>query len=152
MVLKQTLEDDARRALKQGEQLMLDTLRMALASIRNREIEKRGKGGDGVLIEDEIIAVLKSEAKKRRDASQEYRKAGREELAAKEDKEFAIIEKYLPKEISDEEIEKLLRPLAAGATMKDFGRVMGLAMKAIAGRASGDRVSAIAKRLLVGGN
>lgn len=152
MVLKQTLEDDARSALKRGERLMLDTLRMALASLRNREIEKRGKGGDGMLTEDEVMAVLRSEAKKRRDAAEEYRKAGREELAAKENTERAIIEKYLPKEISDEEIEKLLQPLAVGVEIKDFGRAMGLAMKAIAGRASGDRASAIAKRLLTGGN
>lgn len=152
MGLKQTLEDNARSALKQGEHLTLDTLRMALASLRNREIEKRGKGGDSMLSEDEVMAVLRSEAKKRRDAAEEYHKAGREELAAKENTEFAIIEKYLPQELSDEEIEKLLQPMAAGAAMKDFGRVMGLAMKAIAGRASGDRVSVIAKRLLTGGN
>lgn len=152
MVLKQTLEDDARSALKRGERLMLDTLRMALASLRNREIEKRGKGGDGMLTEDEVMAVLRSEAKKRRDAAEEYRKAGREELAAKENTERAIIEKYLPKEISDEEIEKLLQPLVAGAEMKDFGRVMGMAMKVIAGRASGDRVNAVLKRVLAGGD
>ncbi len=149
MALKQTLEDEMRRALKQGEQLMLDTLRMALASILNREIEKRGKGVDGVLTEEEVIAVLRSEAKKRRDATEAFRNAGREELAAKEDTERLIIEKYLPQEISDEEIEKLLQPLVAGASMKDFGRVMGAAMKEIAGRASGDRVSGIVKRLLV---
>ena len=148
MNLKQTLEDDARHALKQGEQLVLDTLRMALASIRNREIEKRGKGGDGVLTEEEVIAALRSEAKKRSDAAEAFRGAGREELATKEDTERLIIERYLPQELSDEEIEKILQPLVAESSMKDFGRVMGAAMKEIAGRASGDRVSAMAKRLL----
>jgi uncharacterized protein YqeY len=148
MGLKQTLEDDARRALKQSEQLTLDTLRMALSSIKNREIEKRGKGGDETLTEDEVMAVLRNEAKKRRDAAEAYRKAGREELAIKEDTERGIIERYLPKEISDEEIEKLLQPLVAGASMKDFGRVMGSAMRAVENHASGDRVSAILKQLL----
>lgn len=152
MDLKKTLEDDARRALKQGEQLMLDTLRMALASMRNREIEKRGKGGDETLTEDEVMVVLRSEAKKRRDAAEAFRNAGREELAIKEDTERAILEKYLPQEMSDEEIKKILQPLVAGASMKDFGRVMGSAMKAVAGRASGDRVSAILKQLLAEGN
>lgn len=147
MALKQTLEDDARRALKQSEQLLLDTLRMTLASIRNQEIKKRGKGGDGILTEEEITAILRSEAKKRRDAAEAFRGAGREELAAKEDTERLIIERYLPQEMSDEEIEKLLQPMVAGATMKDFGRVMGTAMKAAAGRASGDRVSAMVKRM-----
>lgn len=131
---------------------MLDTLRMALASIRNREIEKRGKGDDSVLTEDEVMAVLRSEVKKRRDAAEEYRKAGREELAAKEETERMIIEKYLPQELPDEEIEKLLRPLAEGAETKDFGRVMGAAMKAVANRASGDRVSAVLRQLLETGN
>jgi len=152
MGLKKTLEDDARSALKRSEQLVLDTLRMALASMRNREIEKRGKGGDEVLTEDEATAVLRSEAKKRRDAAEAFRNAGREDLAVKEDAELAIIERYLPKEIPDDEIKKILQPLVAGASMKDFGRVMGAAMKAIAGRASGDRVSAILKRLLAEGN
>ncbi|MEK7074327.1 MAG: GatB/YqeY domain-containing protein, partial [Patescibacteria group bacterium] len=69
MGLKQTLEDEARSALKQGEQLKLDTLRMALASMRNREIEKRGKGEDEMLTQDEVMGVLRSEAKKRRDAA-----------------------------------------------------------------------------------
>ena len=148
MSLKQTLKDDARHALKQGEQLMLDTLRMALASLRNREIEKRGKGSEETLTEDEVMAVLRSEAKKRRDAAEAYRKAKREELAAKEDTELAILERYLPQELSDEEIEKLLQPLVAGASIKDFGRVMGTAMKATGGRALGDRVSAAVKRML----
>lgn len=152
MGLKQTLEDEARSALKQGEQLKLDTLRMALASMRNREIEKRGKGEDEMLTQDEVMGVLRSEAKKRRDAADEYRKAGREELAAKENMERAIIERYLPKEMSNEEIEKILQPLVAGSSMKDFGRVMGAGMKEIAGRASGDRVSGIVKRLLVKGD
>lgn len=152
MGLKKTLEDDMRHALKQGEQLTLDTLRMALASMRNREIEKRGKGGDEVLTEEEVIAVLRSEAKKRRDAAEAFHNAGREELAVKEDAERVIIERYLPKEISDEDIKKILQPLVAGSSMKDFGRVMGAAMKAVAGRASGDRVSTMVKRLLAEGD
>lgn len=149
-MLKQTLEDDARNALKQAEQLKLDTLRMALASIRNREIEKRGKGGESVLTEEESLAVLKSEAKKRRDAAEEYRKAKREKLALKEDAERLILEYYLPQELSDEEIEKILQPLIAGLSIKDFGSIMGMGMKTIAGRASGDRVSMIVKKLLAG--
>lgn len=152
MNLKKILEDDARRALKQGEQLMLDTLRMALASMRNREIEKRGKGEDEMLTEEEVIAVLRSEAKKRRDATEAFHSAGREELATKENAERLIIEKYLPREISDEEIEKILQPLVAGSSMKDFGRMMGAAMKQVAGRASGDRVGRVVKRLLEAGH
>lgn len=146
--LKTTIEDAARSALKNQEPELLSTLRMALAAIKNRELEKRAKSGAPELTEEEVMAVVKSEVKKRKDSVTEFEKAGRQDLADKEKAELAILEKYLPAEISDEEIEKLVRPLATGRAVSDFGAVMGLAMKAVAGRASGDRVSAIAKRAL----
>ena len=148
MNLKSTIEDAARSALKNRQPELLSTLRMALAAIKNRELEKRTKSGTGELTEEETMAVVKSEVKKRKDAIMEFEKAGRQDLADKEKMERAILEKYLPAEISDEEIEKLLRPVVAGASAADFGRVMGTAMKAVAGRASGDRVSAAVKRML----
>ena len=145
-MLKQIVEDAARSALKNHEPETLMTLRMFLASVKNREIEKQAKGEE--VSEDDVMAVLKSEVKKRRDAINEFQKGGRQELADKEAREMAILEKYLPAEISDEEIEKILQPLVAGASAADFGRVMSAAMKAVAGRASGDRVSAMVKKLL----
>ncbi len=161
-MLKQIIEDNARRALKQKEEIVLQTLRMLLSSIRNREIEKRAKiVKSGVaenldtaaqLTDNETLEAIRSEVKKRRDAIAEYEKANRPELAEKEKKEFAILQQYLPAEISDEEIEKLLQPLVTGVSMKDFGRVMGASMKVVSGRASGDRVSAVLKRLLTEGN
>ena len=147
--LKRKIEDAARNALKSQEPELLMTLRMLLSAIKNREIEKKGKGGEHELSEDEVMAVLRSEVKKRRDAISEFQKGGRQDLADKEAREMAILEKYLPAEMSDEEIEKLLAPLVAqGASVKDFGRIMSAAMKAVAGRASGDRVSAMVKRML----
>jgi len=148
MSLKTTIEDAARRALKNQEPELLSTLRMLLSAAKNREIEKRAKGGGEELTEEEMTIVLRSEVKKRKDAAGEFEKAGRRDLAEKEKRELAMLEKYLPAEISDEEIEKLLAPLAQGASEKDFGRVMGAAMKAVAGRASGDRVAAAVKRML----
>lgn len=154
MSLKNTIEDAARRALKNQEPELLMTLRMVLAAIKNRELEKRVKGvspasaGETELIDEETTAVLRSEVKKRKDAAREFEKAGRTELAEKEKRERAILEKYLPQEMSDGEIEKLILPLAQGASVSDFGRIMNAAMKAAAGRASGDRVSAIVKRFL----
>ena len=149
MGLKIVIEDAARRALKNHEPETLTTLRMFLSSVKNREIEKRAKGGEPDLSEDEVTAVLRSEVKKRRDAIAEFQKGNRQDLADKEAREMAILEKYLPAEIGDEEIEKLLVPLVAqGATVKDFGRVMSAAMKAVSGRASGERVSAIVRKLI----
>ena len=157
-MLKKTIEDEMKQAMKARDEVKLGTLRMLISSIRNREIEKRAKlvksgaGGDidamAQLNDGETLDAIRSEVKKRRDAIAEYNKANRPELAQKESSELVILQAYLPAELSDEEIEKLLQPLAAGASEKDFGRVMGAAMKAVSGRASGDRVGAMVKRLL----
>ena len=157
-MLKKTIEDQIKEAMKARDEVKLSTLRMLISSIRNREIEKRAKlvkGGAesdinslSQLNDEETLDAVRSEVKKRRDAIVEYEKANRPELAQKEKDELAILQAYLPAELSDEEIEKLLQPLAAGASEKDFGRVMGAAMKAVSGRASGDRVGAMVKRML----
>lgn len=147
--LKTTIEDAARQALKNQEPLLLSVLRLLLTAIHNREIERKTKsGGAGDLTDEEIMAVIRSEAKKRKDAVAEFTRGGRKAAAEKEAMELVILEKYLPAEMPDEEIERILAPLAQGAIEKDFGKVMGEAMKIIAGRASGDRVSAIVKRML----
>ena len=147
-MLKTDIENATRAAMKSHNAALVGTLRMALAAIKNRELEKRAKSGATEFTEEETMAVVKSEVKKRKDSVMEFEKASRQDLADKEKAELAILEKYLPVELSDEEIEKLIRPLAAGRVATDFGAVMGLAMKAIAGRASGDRVSATVKRML----
>lgn len=148
MGLKIKIEDAARHALKNQEPLLLSVLRLLLSAIHNREIEKRAGADTGDLTDEEVTAVIRSEAKKRKDAVAEYGRGGRPAAADKEAAELAILEKYLPAELSDEEIETLLLPLAKGALMKDFGRVMGAAMKVVAGRASGERVAAAVKRIL----
>ena len=161
-MLKKTIEDQIKEAMKARDEVKLSTLRMLISSIRNREIEKRAKlvkgGAEGAinslsqLNDEETLDAIRSEVKKRRDAIAEYEKANRPELAQKEKGELAILQTYLPAELSDEEIEKLLQPLVAGASEKDFGRVMGAAMKAVSGRASGDRVFVAVKRLLAAGS
>ena len=161
-MLKKTIEDQIKEAMKARDEVKLSTLRMLISSVRNREIEKRAKlvksGAEGdinalsQLNDEETLDAIRSEVKKRRDAIVEYEKANRSELAQKEKEELAILQTYLPAELSDEEIEKLLQPLVAGASEKDFGKLMGAAMKAVSGRASGDRVSAMVKRMLAAGN
>ena len=161
-MLKKTIEDQIKEAMKARDEVKLSTLRMLISSIRNREIEKRAKlvksgaGGDidslSKLNDEETLDAIRSEVKKRRDAIVEYEKANRPELAQKESGELAILQVYLPAELSDEEIEKLLQPLVAGASERDFGKLMGAAMKAVSGRASGDRVGAILRRMLTVGS
>ena len=148
MGLKESVESEMRAALKAKNAERLGVFRMLLAAFQNREIEKRAKTGERELSDAEATAVLRSEVKKRKDAIMEFTKGGRQDLADKESRECAILEPYLPAEMSDEEIEKLLLPLAKGASTADFGKVMGAAMKAVAGRASGERVAAAVKKLL----
>ena len=152
MSLKTQIEDAARSALKNHEPELLSTLRMLLSAIHNKEIEKRAKTGKPEeLPEEEATAVLRSEAKKRREATVEYEKAGRKESAEKETRELKILEKYLPQELGDEEIEKMARDVVVQigpVGEKDFGRVMGEVMKKLKGQAGGDRVGGVVKKLL----
>ncbi len=148
MGLKETIEHEMKIAMKNRDAERLGVLRMVLAAFKNKEIEKRAKNPDAALSDEEQASVLKSEVKKRRDSIAEFQKAGRTDLAEKEATELTMLEPYLPAEISDKEIETLILPLVTGASADDFGRVMKSAMQAIAGRASGDRVSAAVKRLL----
>ena len=143
---------DLKNAMRARDKLRVSVLRMLIAAMRNKEIEKRGHGGDSTLTDDEQMVVVRSEAKKRRDAIEEYTKAGRADSAAQEQAEKKILEEYLPAEMSDDELKKLLEPLVKGASSENFGKVMGLAMKAVSGRASGDRVGAMVKELLGGKN
>lgn len=159
--MKIKIEDAARSALKNQEPELLSTLRMLLAAIHNKEIEKRtklAKGGatgdlekSSELSDGEVLEVIRSESKKRREAMLEYEKAGRKESAEKEARELKILEKYLPQELGDEEMEKMVREVIAQigpVSEKDFGRVMGEAMKKLKGQASGDRVSTAVKKFL----
>ena len=158
MSLKITIEDAARSALKNQEPVLLSTLRMLLAAMRNREIEKRSKLAKAgttenleklaELTDEEAVEVIRSEVKKRREAIVEYEKGGRKDLADKESGELVILQKYMPQEILDTEIEKVVQEVVSSLGQigpKDFGRVMGEVMKKLKGQASGDRVSKILK-------
>lgn len=151
--LKEKIEGDLKEALRAKDELRLSTLRMISAAIHNREIEKRTKTGESELTEEEIALVLRTEIKKRKDAAEGFEKGSRADRAEKERQEGEIIQKYLPAELSDEEIEKIVREVVSGlgeVTQKDFGRVMGEVMKKTRGQASGERVSGAVKRLITG--
>lgn len=145
-------------AMRSKDELRLSVLRMLMSAVGNKEIEKRTKGG-GELNDEEMLAAINSEVKKRRDAVSEYEKGGRPELAEKETAEAVILQAYLPSEMGDEEIEKIVRNIIGqldDGTVKpfdkgqgnDFGRVMAEAMKQMKGQAFGDRVSAAVKKYL----
>ncbi len=135
--------------MKAGDILKVSTLRMAQSAVKNKEIQLLKK--DSGLSDEEIAEVIKSEVKKRRDSIEEFTKAGRTELAEKEKVELEILKAYLPPEISDEDLERILKEgvrEAGAAGEKDFAKVMKVSMPILKGKASGDRISVTLKKLL----
>lgn len=146
--LRQTIQREMQEAIKTKDELRTSTLRMVFSSIRNKEISLR-QGEDVSLDDVQVLEILGSEIKKRKDSAAAYEQAGRDELAAKEKAEIGIIEGYLPAQIPDEELEELVkRAVAEAGEGANFGRVMGKAMPLVKGKADGARVSAIVKKVL----
>ncbi len=147
MNLKERIVTDMTAAMKAKDAARLSTLRMAKAAFMNREIEKGGE-----LSEEELTKMLQTLVKQRRDSIEQYEKAGREELAAKERDEIAVIEEYLPQAASRDEIEQAVSAAISelGAlSMKEMGAVMKAAQTRLAGRnADGRTVSEIVKAKL----
>jgi len=147
MNLNDKIISDLTEAMKAKEADRLSTLRMVKANLMNRKIEKGEE-----LTDDEIIKALQSLVKQRRDSVDQYQKAGRDELAAKEDAEIRIIEKYLPKAASNEEIEAAVKTAISetGAnSLKEMVIVMKAALSKLEGKsADGKMVSETVKRLL----
>ncbi|HLM56828.1 MAG TPA: GatB/YqeY domain-containing protein [Pyrinomonadaceae bacterium] len=147
MSLKERITQDMTAAMKAKEAGRLSTLRMVKAAVQNREIEKGGE-----LTDEELTKALQSLVKQRRDSVEQYEKGGRPELAEKERAEIAVIEEYLPRAASREEIEQAVSEAIAetGATsMKEMGAVMKAAQARLAGRgADGRTVSEVVKSKL----
>lgn len=154
MALTDTIMQDMREAMRSASELRLSVLRMLASAIHNREIEKRAAAGSDRLSDEEAILVLRSEAKKRRDSIAQFEAGGRPDLAQKESDELAILEAYLPQELSDDQISRVIEEAVAGmpgAAENDFGRVMAVVMARVKGQASGERVGALVKKRLVHG-
>ncbi len=137
--------------MKAKEEARLGTLRLLSAALHNREIEKRSQGRESALSDEEVIEVLRREVKKRREAIELYIKGGRPELAEKESGEIKVLEAYLPPALSETEVQKFVAEAMAEVKPqgpKDFGRVMGIAMKKAGGRADASAVSAEVKKVI----
>ena len=144
MAVFEDLKKDLIGALKSKDTVKTVTLRMVLAAIHNEQIAK-GKANE--LKEDDLLRVLRLEAKKRREAAEIYEKAGRGELAEKENQELGFIKSYLPAELDDADVKILISEALAGGET-NFGKVMGQVMGKIAGRAEPGRVSGMVKKAL----
>lgn len=148
MSLKERLRQDMQKAAKERNSLALSALRMALAAVRNKEIEVRGD------IHDEgVVKVLGTMVKQRREAIDLYRKGERPELADKEEREIAVLQAYLPEELAEEDLRALARESIAATGAQgpaDVGRVMKDLIPKVAGRADGKAVSALVRQMLAG--
>lgn len=150
MNLSQKLRKDLSEAIHAKDTVRLSTLRMLFAAIKNKEIEERKK--EVGLGEAEVLDVIHKEAKKRKDAISEFEKGARADLARAETDELKILEEYLPPELSDAEIGRIIqdgiRELGSETGQKAFGALMKIIMPTLKGRASGDRITRMAKEAL----
>jgi uncharacterized protein len=144
-MLKEQIENDLKSAMKERKQTELDTLRMLRARVKNEEIAKQKEFGD-----PEILELVASEVKRRKDSIESFRQGGREELAQKEEAEMQILQKYMPAQLSEDEVKQIITETLAGQELSqaDFGKAMGLVMPKLKGKAAGDVVSRLLKENL----
>lgn len=150
MSLKQQIESDIKTAMLAKQKGELQALRAIKSMILLAETEK---GNDGSVSADTELKLLMKAVKQRKDSAQIYKDQGREDLLVIEIAEIEVIEKYLPKQMSEEEVKAELEKIIAqvGATgPQDMGKVMGMASKALAGKADGKTISGIVKSILAG--
>lgn len=145
--VRDQLRSDLRDAMRAKDVARRSTIRMVEAAIKNAEIEKRGTE----LAENDILAILQRQVKQRRESIEQFTQGGREDLAEKERVEIAIIEAYLPQQLSRDDVEVRARSVIeqVGATGPgDRGKVMGMLMKDLRGQADGSLVNAVVGELL----
>ncbi|MGF1493638.1 MAG: GatB/YqeY domain-containing protein [Microcoleaceae cyanobacterium] len=150
MSLKDRVTEDIKAAMKAKDKVRLETVRSIKKVIIEKESTVRGEGQEALTPEQEMEALMQ-QAKQRRDSIDQYQKAGREDLAEKEATELAIIEEYLPKQLSDEEIAAVVDEIIAesgASSPKDMGKVMGPVMQKLKGQADGKKVQEIVKAKL----
>ena len=147
MTLQEKIQSHLAEAMRSKDQLRLSVLRMMKSAVKNKEIDKMKP-----LEESEVIAVLNTLVKQRKDSIDQFRKGRREELAQKEEAEIKVIEEYLPAAASDEEIRRAIEEAiqeTGAASMKDMGKVMKATMGRLTGKtADGSRVSQFVKERL----
>ena len=148
MPLKAEIQEAIKSAMKSADALTLSTLRLLLAAVQNEEIRVRKE-----LTAEEIQKIIGTLCKQRGEAIELFRRGGREELAQKEEAELAILQRFLPQPLSEEEVKGLIRAsiTEAGATgVQDLGKVMKLVMPKVSGRSDGKRVNELVRALLGG--
>lgn len=149
MKLLEQIKADLKTTLGQRDVVAISTLRFLLSAIHNKEIELKKRGQ---LTDEEVIGVLNKLAKQYRESIQAFQKGERDELVEKEEKELEILNKYLPQQITPEELKNIIKEVIKGMEEvgeKDFGRVMGAVMEKVKGKADGTEVAKLVREQLV---
>lgn len=147
MTLSQKIVDDLKQAMLAKDAARTSALRMLKSAVMNAEINKKGTA----LGDSDIQTVIQKEINKRKESFEQYSKGGRQDLASAEKAEIAVLEAYLPAQIGEAELEKLVRDLAAKNSLtakKDFGKAMKIAQDNLEGRADNKRISAVLNKVL----
>lgn len=149
--LAEKIHSDLNKAIKEKQQIIVETLRMLFSNMHNKEIEKKGKGIEPTLTDEEVIEVISKEVKKRKEAATLYTQGGRADLAEKEKSELSVLEVYLPAQMSADDVLKHVQVVVK--RMRDsgegqFGKIMGEAMKELKGKADAKLVGDMVKRCM----
>ena len=150
-MLRERFTDALKQAMKEKDALVVSTVRLVIAKLKEQDIEVRGKGKTDGIGDAEIQQMLQSMIKQRRESIGLYEQGGRPELAEKERGEIAIIERFLPKQLSDAELESAVKDMIAAvgaASIKDMGRTMATLRERYAGQIDNAKASQVVKRLL----
>ncbi len=146
MDLRTRLGEDFKQSLRSGDKLRLSVIRLLTALIKNREVEKRGP-----LTDAEVLQAIVASCKQRQEAVEQFRRGGRQDLADKESAELEILQSYLPKPLTSEELQTMvleaIREVQA-TSPKEMGKVMGVLMPRVTGRADGKMVNTLVREAL----
>lgn len=149
MTLKEKIVEDMKAAMKGGQARRLETLRSLKAAMQEKEIALRPKE----MTPEDVLGVVMSAAKRRKESIEMFQQGGRQDLVAQETEELGIIQEYLPQQVGRTEIERIVREVVAqtgAASAADFGKVMPQVMKQLKGKADGKLVQDIVKEILAG--
>jgi len=144
--LKTRLTEDFKSALRSGEKLRVSVLRLLTALIKNREVEKRGP-----LTDAEVLQAILTSCKQRQEAIEQFKRGGRQDLVEREAAELLILQSYLPQPLTSEELQAMVSEAireAQATSLKEMGKVMGVLMPKVTGRADGKVVSTLVREAL----
>ncbi len=146
MTLKDKLMDDLKESMKNKEQVRKSVVTLIRSAVKQKEVDERVE-----LSDEDVLAIITKQVKQRKDALEEFKKAQREDLILQTEQEIDILMQYLPKQLTDDELEFIIKEIInqiGASTMKDMGKIMGLTMPKVQGKADGKRINEIAKKFL----